>query len=66
MSTSEDDGTVEETLRTVTPLSTERPNLQMHVIGYLILLPILLLFLPLLPFAALYLVVSRVARGLRE
>lgn len=65
MSTSEDNGTIEETLRTVTPLTTEGPNLQMNVVGYLVMLPILFLLLPLLPFAVLYLVLSKGAKALR-
>jgi len=65
MSTSEDDGALEEALRTVTPLTSEGPNLQMNVVGYLVLLPILFLLLPLLPFAALYLVLSKGAKALR-
>ncbi|WEL19007.1 MULTISPECIES: hypothetical protein [unclassified Halorhabdus] len=65
MSTSDEDGAIEEALRTVTPLTTERPNLQMNVVGYLVLLPILLLLLPLLPFAVLYLLLSKGAKALR-
>lgn len=65
MSTSEDDGAIEETLRTVTPLTTEGPNLQMNVVGYLVLLPILFLLLPLLPFALLYLVLTKGGKALR-
>ncbi|CCQ33532.1 hypothetical protein HLRTI_000243 [Halorhabdus tiamatea SARL4B] len=65
MSTSEDDGAIEEALRTVTPLTTEGPNLQMNVVGYLVMLPILFLLLPLLPFAVLYLILSKGAKALR-
>ncbi|MFB6128544.1 MAG: hypothetical protein ABEJ47_02160 [Halorhabdus sp.] len=65
MSTSEDDGTIEEALRTVTPLTSEGPNLQMNVVGYLVLLPILFLLLPLLPFVALYWLGTKALHALR-
>jgi len=46
----DDESDVRAALRTVTPLSTEGPNVQMNLFGYLVAAPLLLLLLPLLPF----------------
>lgn len=56
MSTADTDeeSTVRSALRTVTPLSTEGPNVQMNVFGYLVALPLVLLLLPLLPFVVVW------------
>lgn len=56
---------LEQSLRTVTPITTERPNLQMNLFGYLIVIPIVLLLLPLLPFVALWWVGSKALSALR-
>ncbi|WP_136688862.1 DUF7535 family protein [Halorhabdus amylolytica] len=46
----DEESDVRAALRTVTPLTTEGPNVQMNLFGYLVAAPILLLLLPLLPF----------------
>lgn len=60
-----EDSTVWEGLRTVTPLTTEGPNVQMNLFGYLVAIPILLLLLPLLPFIVAGWVVVKAAGILR-
>ncbi|MFB6205604.1 MAG: hypothetical protein ABEJ05_03620 [Haloglomus sp.] len=54
-----------EILRTVTPLSTERPDVQMNLFGYLVFVPIVLLLLPLLPFVAIWVLGAKALGALR-
>ncbi|MFB6200923.1 MAG: hypothetical protein ABEI98_02825 [Halorhabdus sp.] len=61
----DDESDVRTALRTVTPLTTEGPNVQMNLFGYLVALPLVLLILPLLPFIAVGWVVSKVLGALR-
>jgi hypothetical protein len=66
MSTSNGDSeSVVETLRTVTPLTTEGPDIQMNFFGYMVAAPILLVVLPLLPFVVVGWLVSRGLGALR-
>ena len=61
----DDESDVRAALRTVTPLTTEGPDIQMNLFGYLVMLPILLLMLPLLPFIAVGWIVSKAVGILR-
>ena len=61
----DDESDVGTALRTVTPLTTEGPNVQMNLFGYLVALPILLLMLPLLPFIVAGMIASKGLKILR-
>ncbi|WP_135664602.1 DUF7535 family protein [Halorhabdus rudnickae] len=55
----DEESDVRAALRTVTPLTTEGPNVQMNLFGYLVAAPLVLLLLPLLPFIVAGWVVSK-------
>ncbi|QGN07831.1 hypothetical protein Hrd1104_11305 [Halorhabdus sp. CBA1104] len=66
MSTSNGDSeSVVETLRTVTPLSTDSPDTQMNFFGYMVAAPIFVILLPLLPFVVAGWLVSKGLGALR-
>ncbi|WP_181685360.1 DUF7535 family protein [Halorhabdus salina] len=61
----DEDSTAVEKLRTVTPLTTESPDIQMNFFGYMVAAPILLVLLPLLPFVIAGWLVSKGLGALR-
>jgi hypothetical protein len=56
---SNDESTVQETIRTVTPEYVGRPNREMNTIGWSIFLGMAILLLPLLPFMIIVWVIAR-------
>jgi hypothetical protein len=54
-----DDGTQRPVLRTMNPLRKARPNAEMDAIGWAILLGLLMILLPLLPFIAIVYLFSK-------
>ena len=67
MSDSEDPSALREALRTVTPGYGPKKDVEMDVIGWSILLGMVILLVPLLPFIAIAWLISKVAeRGERR
>jgi len=65
-SRSEDPSTLREAVRTVSPGYRGRFDAEMHTIGLLYVAILAILFVPLLPFVALFWVVWRVGRAVRS
>ncbi|MEF8757274.1 MAG: hypothetical protein V5A33_03450 [Halobacteriales archaeon] len=57
---SETDSTVVEAIRTVTPPSASRPNMEMNTVGWGLLLGLVILLIPLLPFVVIIWAISKV------
>jgi hypothetical protein len=60
MSESEDESTVKEVVRTVTPPYRGRPDREMNVIGFTYFLLLLILLIPLLPFVLIIWLLTKV------
>ncbi|MWG34878.1 DUF7535 family protein [Halomarina oriensis] len=67
MSESDDPGVLREAIRSVTPASGGRPNMEMDVLGWGVFLGMVVLLVPLLPFILIVWLVSKLAeRGERR
>ncbi|HKL28365.1 MAG TPA: hypothetical protein VJ898_03760 [Natrialbaceae archaeon] len=58
-SDSEPDSTLVETIRTVTPPTPSRPNLEMSTFGWGVFLGLVILLIPLLPFVVIIWAISK-------
>jgi len=66
-SQSDDPSALREAIRTVTPASGGRPNMEMDIIGWSLFLGLVVLLVPLLPFIVIVWLISKLAeRGERR
>lgn len=64
---SDDPSALREAIRTVTPATGGRPNVEMDLIGWSVFLGLVVLLVPLLPFIAIVWLISKLAeRGERR